>query len=617
MLAPPKPRSRPRPRVKLPDDGPTRYARAVVAGEIITSRFVRLACVRHLQDLKDGALRGLRYDPEKAERAIGFFRLLKHSKGKWAGEAFELELWQQFIVGSLFGWLAAYGQCNTCPELLRVRNLERPQVSCIKCDAKSRPKQVKWLRRFRTAYLEIARKNGKTTLLAGIGLLLAFFDGEAGAEVYAAATKRDQAKICWGEAARMVKATPSLRKRITVLVANLNDPGTNSKFEPLGADGDNLDGLNPAGGIVDELHAHKDRKVVDVLETGTGAREQPMMCYITTAGSNKHSVCWEYHEMGTKMLEGHVPDDSIFAFIATLDACDACRAEGRQAPKDGCKDCDDWRKSAVWIKANPNLGVSVKTEEIALQVEQAKSTPGQRNRVLRLRMNVWTETASLWLNLAKWDACADAAALEELEGAECYVGVDLSSTIDLTAIQTVFPDGNGEYDVHGRYFIPEENIEERVKRDRVPYDVWRDDGHIETTDGDMVDYDRIRVILNEIGAKYDVRVIVMERWNSRQLQAQLQGDGFEVIEISQAFAGLSAASKEFERLVAEGKIHHDGNPVLRWAASNVAIEEDAYGNIRPSKKASNERIDPITAIIFPLDHALRSEGEADPQIYEP
>ncbi|MBF8255860.1 MAG: hypothetical protein HW404_368 [Anaerolineales bacterium] len=543
----------------------TQYAEDVVRGRLVTGRLVRLACERHLRDLKQGHKRGIHFDAEAAARAIGFFGILRHSKGEWAGQVFELALWQAFIVGSVFGWMRADGT-----------------------------------RRFRTALEEVARKNGKTTMLAGVGLLLAFFDGEPGAEVYAAATKRDQAKICWSEAKRMVQKTPALKSRIQVLTANLHNPATASKFEPLGADGDTTEGLNPHGAIVDELHAHKTRAMVDVLEEATGARRQPLIFHITTAGFNRNSVCYEYHDYSIKVLEGIIDDDTWFAYIAAID------------------ELDEWTDPKCWIKANPNLGISVKLDNLERRCEQAKEAPGRQNAFKRMRLNVWTEQAERWLDMAVWDENDGACDLEDLYGQPCFAGLDMSSTTDLTALELAFPDPDEteDLDVLSFFWCPKEGVARRARVDHVPYDVWVEQGHIEATEGNVVDYDHVRRRLNELRDDFDIKAVVIDRWNSTQLQTQLQGDGFNVVPMGQGYASMSAPTKELERRIVGRKVHHRGNPVLRWMASNVAAEQDAAGNIKPSKAKSTERIDGISALVMAVDQLIRDEDEDEDSVYD-
>lgn len=590
-----------------PGDRATAYARSVAGGEVVASRYVRFVCARHLSDLDEGEKRGLRWDVTASEKSIEFFGYVNHSKGEWAGTPVILEPWECFIIGMLFGWKRADGT-----------------------------------RRFRTALVEIARKNGKSLIGAGLGLLLAFFDGEQGAECYAAATKRDQAKIVWGEARKMVRSSPALRRHIQTLVANMNVQATNSKFEPLGADADNMDGLNIHAAIIDELHAHKTRSVWDVLETATSARRQPLIFAITTAGSDRNSVCWEQHTYAVRVLEDVVRDDSYFAYIATLDCCDACYEAGKMAPSGDCPKCDDWRDPAVWPKANPNLGISVKVEDIARKVERAKNVPGQVNATLRLHMNVWTESVSRWLSMEAWDECAglrdvsDLRAVRQLiaaiaarrRGETCYAGLDLSSQEDVTALCLLFPgDDERSADVLWFFWIPEETVTERADRG-VPYDVWVREGFIETTPGNIIDYDVIREkIRMDLAPEFNIVEIAYDPWGATQLALQLQGDGATVVPIGQTYQATSESVKDIEAQTLARRLQHGGNPVARWMVSNVIIELDAQDRKRVSKKKSPEKIDGVSALVTanaraitrqPLNNAALPPGyTADDERFRP
>lgn len=534
----------------------TMYAQSVVAGDIVTGRLVRLAAERHLRDLKDGHLRGLTFDDSAADHVIQFFSFLRHSKGEWAGTEFELAPWQQFIVGSLFGWKRRDGT-----------------------------------RRFRTAYNEIARKNGKSTLSAGIGLYLAFFDDEPGAEVYAAATKRDQAKIVWSEGKRMVQNTPALRSRIKAFVNNLHVEATASKFEPLGADADSMDGLNIHGAIVDEVHAHKSRAMIDVLDTATGARRQPLIWYITTAGHDRDSVCWELRDYGVRVLEGHIEDDAMFAFIATIDPG------------------DDWRDESVWVKANPNLGISVKIDDLRTKAERAKMVPGQQNAFRRLHLDEWTEQADRWLSVEAWDACKEPPDL--WPGRECYAALDLSSKTDLTALVALFPpeDSNGPWDVLAHFWIPGDNIREKAEADRVPYDVWVDQGFVTATEGNLVDYDVVMAQMEALALEYQVNEFPYDPWQATHLATQMMSKGATMVPLAQGYSVLSEPSRFLESLILSGRLRHGGNPVLKWMAANVAIEHGPNDSIRPTKKKSNGRIDGIVALVMALARALVHQNQ--------
>jgi len=525
--------------------------------------YVRRAAQRHLDDLRDGADRGLRWDLEAANRAIEFFTLLKHSKGKWAGTPFVLSPWQQFIVGCVFGWKRADGT-----------------------------------RRFRVAYNEIPRKNGKSTLGAGLGILLAFFDNEPGAEVYCAATKRDQAKIVFNEAKRSVENTPALKRRINVLTANLNVTETASKLEPLGADADSTDGLNPHGVIIDELHAHKTADLVNVLQSAAGARAQPLRFEITTAGSDRKSVCWQHHDYSVKVLEGVVEDDSWFAFIAAADKK------------------DDWREKTTWQKANLNLGISVNPAYIEAECRRAEKIAGEQNTFRRLHLNQWTEQASRAVDVALWDEAAGEVSADRLEGQECMAGLDMASTSDLAAEVKLFgPDAGGFYDVLPRFWIPLDSIapgtSRRPEEIRQQLALWVEQGFITATDGNVTDYDFVEQAILEDARKYQLRELGFDRWNVTQLITHLQdewGTGdtaqIKVVDVGQGFASMAAPTKEFLRLVAAKKIRHGGNPVLRWMVSNLALKQDPAGNLKPDREASGDKIDGVVALIMALGRAM-------------
>lgn len=534
------------------------YALDVASGKIVTGELVRLAVERHLRDLKEGPKRGLVFDEKAAKRAIQFFGFLRHSKGEWAGQGFTLAPWQQFLLWVLFGWKRADGT-----------------------------------RRFRTAYNQIARKNGKSTIAAGIGLFLFFADGEPGAEVYTAATKRDQARIVHSEAVRMVKASPALKARIKCFKDNLSVPKTNSKFEPLGADEDTLDGLNSHGNIVDELHAHKTRKTWDLLETATGARRSPLTFAITTAGYDKHSVCREQYEYAEKVLKGIIEDDSFFAFVAAID------------------EDDDWRDPKCWVKANPNLGVSVKLDSLIEQCNKAKESPASQNTFRRLRLNQWTEQENRWLDMAVWDENGEPFNPEELLGRRCYGGLDLSKIADLSAHALLFPP---EHDAEKwklliRFWVPEESILKRSKKDRVPYDVWTKSGLIETTAGNVVDYGFIQAAIIADAQKYDIQEIAYDRMFASEIVHNLMEEGLTMVPFGQGFLSMASPTAEFEKMLIGRQMSHGGNAVLRWMASNVTVKQDPAGNLKPDKEKSSEKIDGIVAAIMGLGRAmLRPSG---------
>lgn len=551
------------------------YAKAVLSGKIVAGKPVSLACQRHLDDLRNGQERGLYWDQDAADRAITFPSLLLQSKGKWAGEPLVLEPWQAFIIGSIFGWKRANGT-----------------------------------RRYRIAHIEVARKNGKSTLAATVALYLLDFDNEPGAEVYAAALKREQAKIVWGEAARMVRKTTSLRKRVTIIDsrANMHVLATESKFEALGKDNDSLDGLNVHGAIIDELHAHPNRYIVDILETAAAARRQPLFFYITTAGlSSKETIYQEMHQRARRVVENVVEDDRQFVYIATLD-------EG-----------DDWKDPAVYIKSNPNLGVTVELDELVAERDKALDSPGREDAYRRLRLNQQTQRTARWLDMTRWDACGAAVVLDKLRGRPCYAGLDLAASRDLTALCLAFPWDDGFYDFLWRYWIPDGTAGENERRDRVPYSLWARQGYIAMTPGDQVDYGYILAKLKEDRGVYDIRELAFDRWGSQKLTTDLVEIGFRkdpkvpgphLVEFGQGFGSMAAPTNELMSLVLAGKIRHGGNPVSRWCADNMVVATDPAGNLKPDKEKATQKIDGIVAMIMALDRATRHRSSGGKSVYE-
>jgi phage terminase large subunit-like protein len=544
-------------------DPVTAYARAVKRGDVPAGRLVRLACERHLREIAPAWCKKHRlvWDPARAEREIAFFAKLCHYKGAFAGKPLVLSPWQQFIVGSIFGWT----------------------------------RLDDGMRRFREAYEEVPRKNGKSTKDAGLAIRLAFFDDEQGAEVYCAATKKDQARIIFGDAKQMILRTPALRKRLKVFVNNVSSEQLASKLEPLGADQDTMDGLNVHAALVDEVHAHKTSGVVDVLKTATGARRQPLVKYVTTAGFDRTSICWKLRDYAVKVLEGTVEDDTFFAYIACADPD------------------DDYRDPKTWAKANPNLGVSVSEGDLARKAKQAEHMPAALNAFLRLHLNVWTEQVSRAIDMDVW--AKGSVAVQIKPGDPCIAGLDLAATSDLCALAKLFgPDDEGFYDVVMRFWLPELSLEaghsKRTEEQRQLLQQWAREGWIATTPGDVTDYQFIKAQLLEDAEDYDIKELAYDPWNARQLITELHdewGDGetahVKTVEYRQDMGKMAPATKEFMQLVASGKIRHGGNPVLRWMASNLAMKEDAAGNMKPDRKASGEKIDGIVALVMSVGRA--------------
>jgi phage terminase large subunit-like protein len=418
------------------------YIDDVLSGKIVTSKLVKLAIERHQRDLADGHTRNLRFDPAKGQHIVQFIEsFCRHSQGEWAEQRVTLANWQVAMLYILYGW--------------------------------------RWAdtgyRRFKFAYIELAKGNGKSFLASGIGLYELIASGEAGAEVYSVATKKDQARIVFSEAERMVSKSPALKSRIKSYRDNLHIAGTASKFQPLSSDEDSLDGPRPQALIADELHAWgvSARKLWDVLANALGKRRSPIFLVITTAGSGGESLCRQQHNYCEKVLGGIHTDDSWFAWVCGLD------------PE------DDYLDERNWIKANPNLGVSVQIKELREAVNKAKGDPASLNGVLRLRLGVWTQSSVAWIPMEEWASCNDPVDPHSLKGQPCFGGLDLSTTTDISAFVLLFPPygERTKWAVLPHFFLPEDNIEKRSRRDRVPYELWKRQGLFELTSGNVIDYE--------------------------------------------------------------------------------------------------------------------------------
>lgn len=489
-------------------------------------------------------------------RALKFIQKLRHTKAPWAGKPFILEKWQRKIIRDLFGALNADGT-----------------------------------RQYRTAYLEFPRKNGKSELAAAIALFLLFADDESGAEIYSAAGDRDQAAIVFNIARTMVEQEPELKRRCRIVpsLKRIEIPEKDSFYRVLSADHATKHGFNAHGVIFDELHAQPNRKLWDVLTTSGGTREQPLVVAITTAGYDRHSICWEQHDYARKILDGVIEDPSFYPVIYA-------------APEDA-----DWTDEAVWYQANPALGSFRKIREMRALCRKAMVVPSNQNTFRRLYLNQWTKQESRWLDLARWTKSAGEVFEEDLQGETAYGGLDLASTIDVAAFVLVFPDGEGSHDVLPFFWLPEENIEKRVKRDRVPYDAWVRQGFIRTTPGDVIDYRYIRRDINELGERYHIAEIAFDRWGATQITQELEDDGFTMVPFGQGFASMASPTKELLKLVLGCRLRHGDNPVLTWMADNMVVRQDPAGNVKPDKEKSTEKIDGMVALIMGLDRALRHE----------
>ena len=503
------------------------------------------------------------FDETAATAAEIFFELLVHIEGPMAGEPFVLEPWQRKIVREIFGRKRADG-----------------------------------LRQYRKVYMELPRGNGKSTWAAGLALFLLVADGEHSAKVYGAAADKAQAAIVFETAAKMVEASPKLSRLLRPFRSRTMEyPKSGGKYIVLSSDAYTKHGLNPSGIIFDELHTQPNRELYDVLNTAMGKRAQPLMIMITTAGYDRESICWEQHEYAQQVASGVIEDPTFYPVIYAAD------------PE------DDWTDPAVWAKANPNFGVSVREEFLAQECAVALQSPAYQNTFRRLYLNQWTSQESRWLDMAAWDGCG--GDLPDLSGRVCFGGLDLASTTDIAALSLVFPpvrEGDLFY-VLPFFWIPQENMIERARRDRVPYDAWVRDGLVTATPGNVIDYTYIRQQIRTLGERYQIREIAFDRWGAEALRQQLEEDGFSMVQFGQGYASMSGPSKELLRLVLSRGLSHGGNPVLRWMADNVTVRQDPAGNIKPDKSKSREKIDGIVATVMGLDRAVRNEGEG-PSVYE-
>ena len=513
-------------------------------------------------------LKDSHYDKELADFAVMFIESLCHTKGTWAGKPFELMDWQEQIIRDVFGTVKKNGY-----------------------------------RQFNTAYIEIPKKNGKSELAAAVALLLLCGDGEQRAEIYGCAADRNQAKIVFDVAVDMVRFCPALEKRCKILESQkkITYIPTNSSYQVLSADVANKHGFNTHGVIFDELHTQPNRKLYDVMVQGSGdARMQPLYFLITTAGNNTESICYEVHQKAEDILNGRKTDTTFYPVIygADMEA--------------------DWTDPKVWQKANPSLGETIGMDKVKAACESARQNPGEENAFRQLRLNQWVKQSIRWMPMEKWDACDFPVDPEELEGRVCYGGLDLSSTSDLTAFVLVFPpeDDDEPYYILPYFWLPEETLELRVRRDHVNYDVWEKQGYIQTTEGNVVHYGYIEKFIESLGERYNIREIAFDRWGAVQMVQNLEGMGFTVVPMGQGFASMSPPTKELMKLTLEKKLAHGGHPVLRWNMDNIFIRTDPAGNIKADKAKSTEKIDGAVACIMALDRAIRCGNDTSESVYD-
>lgn len=502
------------------------------------------------------------YDKKKADRAVTFIENLCHTKGKWAGTPFWLLPWQEQLIRDIFGIVKPDGN-----------------------------------RQFRTAFVEICKKVGKSELTAAVALYLLYADNEPSAEVYGAAADRQQASIVFDVAKQMVEMSPALMKRSKLMgatkrIVNYSNAGY---YQVLSAEVGGKHGFSVSGLVFDEIHTQPNRQLYDVLTKGSSdARQNPLHFIITTAGNDRHSIAYELHTKAVDILEGRRVDPTFYPVVY------------------GLKDDEDWEDEENWYKVNPSLGYTVDIERLRDAYREAKQNPADEVTFKWLRCNMWVSSTVAWIPDAIYMRGNESIEAASLEGRDCYAGLDLSSTGDITALVLIFPprDENEKYVLLPYFWIPEETIPRRVKANSVPYDIWEKQGYIMSTEGNVIHYDFIEKFIMYLSEKYHILEIAVDRWNATQMIQNLEGEGFTIVPFGQGFSSMSAPTKEFYRLLMEGRIIHGGNPVLRWMAGNVVIDTDPAGNIKVTKAKSKEKIDGIVAAIMALDRCIRQEGQS-------
>jgi phage terminase large subunit-like protein len=591
-------RGRKPPTSEPPADAASAYARDVVAGRIVAGPHVRNACRRHLDDLKQGKARGLTWDLAAAQKALGFFRdVLRLNGGQFEGRPFVLHPSQQFVVGSLFGWKRADGS-----------------------------------RRFRRAYIEIAKGNGKSPLLAGIGMWCLLADGEDRAEVYAAASKKEQAMVLFRDAVAMFQQSPALAARLTPSggnpVWNLADLKSGSFFRPISSD-DGQSGPRPSCALVDEVHEHRNGTLLEMLERGFKWRRQPMLVMATNSGTDRQSVCWQEHQHAVRVAAGtrepdeaftyvgEALDDEAFAFVCALDPGD----DPLESP-----DC--------WVKANPLLGVTVQPDYLAGVVRQAKAIPGKLNNILRLHFCQWTESDTAWMSRAALEGClAEFEPESEHAGEPVFVGVDLSATQDLTAMGFVVPTGFVDmaredgtmarmptFDAWVEAWTPGDTLAERALRDNAPYDLWVKDGWLNAAPGRMVRFDFVAARLAELVGVFEIRALAYDSYGFRKHFApEMDALGVALPEVEHPQGGKKKGAQSglwmpgsklaLEQLILERRIRLRRSPVLISAMMSAGIESDPFGNAWFSKRRAVNRIDALIALAMAVGAATAAEPE--------
>lgn len=512
---------------------------------------------------------GLWVDDRKADFSVGFIQALKHTKGEWYGKPFLLLPWQEKIIRNVFGTV-------------------NPKTG---------------YRQYSMAYVEVPKKQGKSELGAGVALLLLAGDDEQRGEVYGCASDKQQASIIFDVAMDMVDQCQYLKNRIKPVISQkrmIYKP-LGSVYQVLSSDVPSKHGLNVSGCVFDELHTQPNRELWDVMTSGAGdARRQPLWFVMTTAGVDRNSICYEVHQKAVDIKEGRRTNKHFYPVIY------------------GIEEGDDWTDEAVWYKANPSLGITVDIEKVRQAFEEAKENPAEENNFRQLRLNEWVKQNLRWMPMDKYDECNAGIDIESLRGRECYGGLDLSSTLDLTAFVLCFPPRNEEekYIFLCWFWIPEENMRARVRKDHVQYDKWAKQGYINTTEGNVVDYRFIEAAIKNIASQYLVKEIAYDRFNATEIILNLQDEGLPMIPFGQGFKDMSPPTKEMLTLVLSKRVEHGGHPVLRWNFDNAVAKKDAAGNIKLDKEKSTEKIDGAVAAVMALGRAIVNKNRPIGSVYD-
>ena len=502
------------------------------------------------------------FDERKAQRVVRFIEALRHTKGEFHGQPFHLLPWQEKIIRDVFG--------------------------TVRDDDLS-------MRQYTTAYIEIPKKNGKSELGAAIALNMLINDDEWKAEVYSCASDRQQAAIVFDVAVDMVRQSPALMKRVKIIPSTrrmIYQP-TGSIYQVLSSEVATKHGLNVSACIFDELHTQPTRALYDVMTQGSGdARKQPLWFLLTTAGTDRNSICWEVHQKALDILEGRKNDPRFYPVLF------------------GLPDEADWTNEENWYRANPSLDHTITIDKVRDAFHKAQETPADENQFRQLRLNQWVKQSVRWMPMDKWDECGGVVDPYALEGRACYAGLDLSSTSDLTALVLVFPPTSEDepYIALPFFWLPEETLSLRVRRDHVPYDQWARRGFIQTTEGNVVHYGFIERFICQLGERFDIREIAHDRWNATMMVQTMEDDGFTMVPFGQGFKDMSPPTKELMRIVLEHKLCHGGHPVLRWNMDNAFVRTDPAGNLKLDKEKSTEKVDGAVALVMALDRAMKNQG---------